>query len=962
MKESLERLREYTDSAGELPESFYEYVRFHEPEAVADLTRAEKYLNKPFADSAKVHQLLAAVQVKKHLLENRDHNKRVKAPYKVYRELYPEGQITEKHFNEAFQIADAVELTFEEDNVNRKASEAVARWKNFGEPKKIILGFLKDIAAIEKGLSSEIYRHSEALKNGKATKADFKKIMKLLVDPYSAIDGLCALNHGEKSDSPIENKVVYYSATAMLRAGESVLVIDPTTIFIRKWLSDRDLTKYDVTFAISDDDVRAVLEACLESYYKHRKEKVRFVSTTDFGGEIEKKALKHILVFGTRYYDISTLISTLRTNAERTYRVSLLAPDNRFFSGELHRELCNEAVSARVITLFPAEISRATSPQRKALFQFNITPYETKGEAQAVTIKAYSLVNGSPQKLRKKVYTVQMPLEEYVNGRSFREAYREHEMGMLQKTEQKRSKAYEFPFSEEITINFTSSLCSDGRCYTCAYVRNPGRRTDEENGKSLQTVTKKTTRKLTESEVPNWVENIYPYEEARVGGRSLSIRSEIANVYKEIYKEKSITLKTLIYIYPSVERNLNRHEKAQLKKVVESELGEAQVDGLDQGYVKSVLDELYSEDIDGDDRYIALKIVSIAMDTAVKSKHATKNTLADILERERREKRALNAVRSNLVKKVFTRKEMRCIYDFICKKIEKGFYEFIGILIRLLTGLENNVVCALKWRDFNKANDGGCFTEELWQFNVCRKLRKDGKEFLPLENAKENRRIPCVDLLVQALLKERERQLAIVGNEEDLANRQIVQASKGMIETDGVCVYSPDLLRRRGLEAIASVGIDEQIISLPDMRGGIIETDLNSYHGDIFRSNYEHWAKKDGRWKEGEIAFVIGNTPKDVFTDHYEQLDNEISQHILLKKQESIASFLEESVPLLVRDELQWDTLEGINSKTVEYDVPVNKTGRTQTSVEFITSAGEEETRIIIENEYGFDIIISEVE
>lgn len=962
MKESLERLREFINSEGALPETFYKYVRFYEPEAVADLTRAEDYLNKAFADSAKVYQLLAALQVKQYLLENRDHNKKTKTPYQGYKDIYPDGKITKVHFDEVFEIIDAIGVTFEENNVKRKASEAVAQWRALGEPKENILGFLRDIADTKKGLSSEIYRHSEALKSGRATKADFKKITKLLADPYSAIDGLCALNHGEKSDSPIENTIVYYSATSMLREDESVLVIEPTAIFVRKWLSDRELSKYDVTFAISDESVRAVLEACRESYYKHRQEKIRFISTTDFSDEIGNKALKHILIFGTRYYDISTVIKALREDDEGTYDVSLLAPDNRFFTGELQRELCSEKVSARVVTLFPAGISRATSPQRKTLFQFAITPCGTEKENPVIDIKAYSLVKGNPQKLRKKIYATQMPLEEYVNGRSFREAYREHEMTMLQRTEQKRSKAYEVSFSEEITINFTASMCSDGRCYACAYVRNPEEYTVDGDDQNLQKVTKKTTKKIQESEVPNWVENIYPYEEIRVGGKSLSIRSAIANVYKEVYKGKSITLRTLIYIYPSIERNLNKYEKAQLKKIVESELGEVHVDDLGQAYVKNVLDELYSEDIDGDDRYVALKIVSIAMDTAVKNKHAEKNTLADILEREQREKRALNAVRSNLVKKVFTRKEMCCIYGFICKKIEKGFYEFIGILIRLLTGLENTVVSALKWRDFSKVNDGGCFTEELWQLNVCRKLQKDGKKFLPLENAKENRRIPCAGLLVQVLLKERKRQLAIVGDEEELLNQQIVQASKWMIKTDGVFVYSPDLLRRRGLEAIAAAGIDEQIIALPDMGGGIIESDLNSYHGDIFRSNYEHWAKKDGRWKEGEIAFVIGNTPKDVFTDHYEQLDNEISQHILLKKQESIAAVLEADLPLLVRDELQWDTLEDRDSMVAEYCMPINKTSRTQTSIEIATSASEEETRVVIENEYGFDIIISEVE
>ena len=129
----------------------------------------------------------------------------------------------------------------------------------------------------------------------------------------------------------------------------------------------------------------------------------------------------------------------------------------------------------------------------------------------------------------------------------------------------------------------------------------------------------------------------------------------------------------------------------------ESELGDVQVNALFPEYLESVLDTLYAGSENDTDRYVASRIISMALEVAVRQEHARKNCLGDALEQERREKKRLSAVLKNLVKKNFTLCEMRKIYDFLLKKIRNGAYEYVGVLIRFLTGLENNVVCALKW-------------------------------------------------------------------------------------------------------------------------------------------------------------------------------------------------------------------------------------------------------------------------
>lgn len=972
MKEHLKVLRQAMTDAAATSKSFYEAIRFRVPEAVADLDRAKDYLFKDSNDGAKIHQIMEALCVKESIIRNRPHDGKQQKPYDVYLLEFPKGKMEEEEFREVFEIVDAVELRPEELGRNNYAAKAVAQWRDSGESYDSILSFLNELVR-KSNLVSELYKHSLSIATGRLSIQDFIKTLKVFSKsgPSGPIDALCFLTEGEETDTPLENTAVYHAVTSQLRDDETVLVVEPSVSFIRKWLQDEYLDRCRVTFAVSDEKLRDVISA----YYEEQHNDAEFISPNDVRKSIQEVGIpNHVLVFGTRYQKMEDLLSTLlKENANGIHRVSLLAPDNRFKRKGLRRILCDKEISDRTVTTFPDEISRATSPQGKILFQFMLSATEQSQRSQEINIKAYSLLKGNPQKLRKKIVVAKMTLQDFVRDRSIREAFYEKEMQEFRKTERKRKGSFEISFSEEIKINYTLSNCADGRLYASAYVKNPKGYDDIEQGiPNLHTLVKKTTRSLeSEKEVLDWVLCDYPYEvikrekkkekkekDKKEEGekKEVTIRNEIARVYQTAYRGRSITLKTLIYVYPEIEKRLNKSERAQLNKILGSELGDVHLETLSHDYVNAVLTELYEEDVDGLDQYVALKIISLALDAAVRWKHIAKNNLADVVERERKRKKILNAVRGNLVKKFFTKKEMQCIYEFSKKKIKKGFYEYIGVLIRLLTGLENNVVCALKWRDLNQVSDDGCFGRELWQFNICRKLSKNGREFSEYERCSENRKIPCAKELVELLVKERARQLAIAGSEECLLDQQIVQSKKGMQTTEGVAVFPPERLNACGKETIAALGIDEQIIRFPDPNGGIIETDLSSYRGDIFRSNYIHWAKEDKRWREGEIDFVLGNTPGIVFERNYGHFENDMSQLVLLLKQESIATILIDDGPVSTFDEVNW-----CNAARTSYSMPVSRSKRTQQNIKIVTNPGIEDTHIVLESEYGFEVIVSEV-
>ncbi|MBP3493552.1 MAG: hypothetical protein J6J83_02945 [Oscillospiraceae bacterium] len=280
MQKSLKGLRCFIDSEERTPKDIYKFVRFYEPEAVADLKKVKAYLFKDFNDSAKVHQLLAAVRVKEYLTENRDHNRQSRRPYDVYKLLYPQGTISEKNFNEGFEIIDAVELVDEGGDIN--ASKTVARWRAMGESRESILRFLKAIAA-SSGVVPDLYQLSDGAVNGQITKKEFFETVKLFAKsgPSGTIDALCALEFGEKSDGPLENALVYYSVSSALREGDSVLIVEPSCEFVRKWMLDEYIRDCHVTFAVSDKEVCSVLAG----HYKAMKY-AQFVTVENITGVI----------------------------------------------------------------------------------------------------------------------------------------------------------------------------------------------------------------------------------------------------------------------------------------------------------------------------------------------------------------------------------------------------------------------------------------------------------------------------------------------------------------------------------------------------------------------------------------------------------------------------------------------------------------------------------------------------
>lgn len=74
------------------------------------------------------------------------------------------------------------------------------------------------------------------------------------------------------------------------------------------------------------------------------------------------------------------------------------------------------------------------------------------------------------------------------------------------------------------------------------------------------------------------------------------------------------------------------------------------------------------------------------------------------------------------------------------------------------------------------------------------------------------------------------------------------------------------------------------MIYLPDKANGVKETNLSSYHGDIFRSHIRYRLNVTCGFTDAEMRYFLGLTQVSTFGKHYCDFRNECAQMLMAQK------------------------------------------------------------------------------
>jgi hypothetical protein len=699
------------------------------------------------------------------------------------------------------------------------------------------------------------------------------------------------------NDVTLENGLIYHTFFTNIEPQNSheILIVFPSVHFTRKVLMDQRLKNLNITFLFADKNiVDAINFQVMDVRFMPRVgSNMQFLEYSEWinQGNQSNKRYTYQMVFGTRI----SLLDQQRMYSEILSRTSDKAlfyavESSSLLEGRRDIFLENPAISNLKVALIPQGINNSTYPRRKILLRCVVSNYHPNmsgRKAFEFRIMRYTLDTAlktqALSKIREKVIAVVKSPEEEIDV-TLRKLYGQE---LLERRAPARTRNASFfhEITPDILVWCSKSYPQNNydRPRLEAYVCEPVEEGEANNGfrkrgKAID-ATKKHTTKIVDDDVLEWLEKEYPYsfvkgrqskkDKDTAGGSLTSIQEAIIAQYTEYLKDKNIALKTFWYLYPNLSDMYSESAYTMLSEMMDTMIGQERLGNLTAETCEYMLVSQYPEE-SHNSIWKRFEILATLVDRAVSDGYCEDNDLRNALRQSRRVDKMFAQVRRALTKKHFTKAEMQQAYQYCVNKLAAGEHEYLGVLIRLMTGLENSVVCALRWCDL-------LYQEEydVCSFVITRQIASDGS--ITGFHASED--YICFPIPKQ--LKE------IIMQYKSSRRRVASQATilDSALKPD--CKYkaiTPTVLKKLSRDMITGIGINERKVILPDADVGYRETDLNKYQGDIIRENFRYWAVQSGRLNADELSYLLRTKANTTLGCFYCDFLNEASQLIMHMK------------------------------------------------------------------------------
>ena len=720
------------------------------------------------------------------------------------------------------------------------------------------------------------------------------------------------------NDVPIENSLVYSLFTSTVGPvsdeNEAVTILLPSVFFARKWLSDRLLTKQKVCFVFENSAVCDLIDYHYhnKNYMRNAGSNVAFLSLDDWknkisSGEQTIRNEKVLAFFCGKALSVQNDIYNLLYKQNCRIELFLVLGSSEFDSAKspFSTAFSDGRFVFHSIELIPQGINNSAYPHRKMIVQAEIasTLFEEKKSfyITADTLNHDMKIQTIARSTLKPVEVGQDDLN--LLNISIRKLF-EKEMLTRKSVDKHKLPAISFPFTPDINIWYSKTYPKGNlkrprlEAYFCEFAsEGKAERGFADRGNVLKE-TRKHITKLTESEITYWLNNIYPFENVRQRRSKnkeeisdtdvfLSVREAAIEYYSSKLQGENIALKTFWYLYPNLEDYFYSDGKKYLgQMMLFTELGVLRIQDITPAEVEEILENSFPADSD-----TALlqkfKIISKVIDIAKEFGYCFDNPLEQELRDIKKADKLFAQVRKALTKKHFTKAEFQRLFSSVTEGLYNGKTEYLGVLLRLLTGMSSNIICALKWKNIVSLPEYG-----IKKIVTEKQLVNDGSGAKGFESLEDYLCFPCSDVLayyletVYKLTREKHPAFSDIGDWpgiRDLEDDKQRGANR---------YYPPRELDKLCKELIKCLQLPDNIIAIPDNADGTKETNLNKYGGDFLRENFRFWTLSFAGMTNDETAYLIGNTPETTFGRYYCDYLNDASQYLMYVKLRRIDALL----------------------------------------------------------------------
>ena len=409
-------------------------------------------------------------------------------------------------------------------------------------------------------------------------------------------------------------------------------------------------------------------------------------------------------------------------------------------------------------------------------------------------------------------------------------------------------------------------------------------------------------------------------------------REEISKVYREELAGQDLTIKTLLFIHEELDTVIVPGKKGRSPTLLHDVLApiiDAHCSALTpDDFVSAIQATMPDRSTAG---YLnALHAINKLTETAL-GKNPGKSTAIDrLIDDEEEFSRTMSKLRSALGKKHFSFDEFVRLYDEIVKRMQTSPI-YYGVLIRLFTGLESNIVAALCWNDYKHNTE-----YDFYYLTIYRQVPGNGSGDIALRSDSNIRRLPLSKTLAKHLEDIRPRRKRkesseeiynpdeeefdapiednykdiyspeadeTVNNEEtstqilSTATMHIVKSSKNF---SGLEAVSPRKLDEKTKEVLNDVFGDDDYLSfiIPcENNDEGFEQSLGRYRGGlIFRENLRYWLTRYCRMDADQVSHYLGNSGATTLGRYYLDSNSTPNQYLVASKIWRFDALLEEHI------------------------------------------------------------------